>query len=58
MGRGKKAAGDLIPWNVCEQFGDKDFPQLCGARIIRIATHPNYQRVNIFQFSFENIIKY
>lgn len=48
MGRGKKAAGDLIPWNVCEQFGDRDFPQLRGARIIRIATHPNYQKVKVF----------
>lgn len=45
LGRGRKAAGDLIPWNICEQFGDKDFPKLSGARIVRIATHPSYQRV-------------
>lgn len=45
LGRGRKAAGDLIPWNMCEQFGDKDFPKLSGARIVRIATHPSYQRV-------------
>lgn len=44
--RGMKAAGDLIPWNITEQYGDKDFPRLAGARIVRIATHPNYQRVN------------
>ncbi|KAI8423217.1 hypothetical protein MSG28_014254 [Choristoneura fumiferana] len=44
LGRGRKAAGDLIPWNICEQFGDKDFPKLSGARIVRIATHPSYQR--------------
>lgn len=43
--QGKKAAGDLIPWNIVEQYGDKDFARLAGARIVRIATHPNYQKV-------------
>lgn len=46
LGRGKKASGDLIPWNVSEQYGDKEFPKLAGVRIVRIATHPNYQRVS------------
>lgn len=50
MNRGMKNAGDLIPWNVAEQYGDKDFARLAGARIVRIATHPNYQRV---QFKVE-----
>lgn len=45
MSRGRKAAGDLIPWNVSEQYNDKEFPKLAGARIVRIATHPNYQRM-------------
>ncbi|BFG01397.1 RNA cytidine acetyltransferase [Drosophila madeirensis] len=45
LGRGKKAAGDLIPWNIAEQYGDVDFPKLCGVRIVRVATHPNYQRM-------------
>ncbi|KAH8323887.1 hypothetical protein KR067_009594 [Drosophila pandora] len=45
LGRGKKAAGDLIPWNIAEQFGDRDFPKLSGVRIVRVATHPNYQRM-------------
>ncbi|XP_016937181.2 RNA cytidine acetyltransferase [Drosophila suzukii] len=45
LGRGKKAAGDLIPWNIAEQYGDRDFPKLCGVRIVRVATHPNYQRM-------------
>lgn len=43
--RGVKSAGDLIPWNISEQFNDKEFPKLSGARIVRIATHPNYQRM-------------
>ncbi|KAH8416759.1 hypothetical protein KR222_003284 [Zaprionus bogoriensis] len=45
LGRGKKAAGDLIPWNIAEQYGDRDFPKLSGVRIVRVATHPNYQRM-------------
>jgi len=28
------------------QFQDQEFGSLSGARIIRIATHPNFQRVN------------
>ncbi|XP_013101458.2 RNA cytidine acetyltransferase [Stomoxys calcitrans] len=45
LGRGKKASGDLIPWNVSEQYGDREFPKLSGVRVVRIATHPNYQRM-------------
>ena len=30
------------------KFQDDGFPSLSGARIVRIATHPNYQRVNSF----------
>jgi N-acetyltransferase 10 len=41
--RGKKAAGDLIPWTIAQQFQDPNFPGLSGARIVRIATNPDYQ---------------
>ncbi|CAG9762792.1 unnamed protein product [Ceutorhynchus assimilis] len=41
--RGKRASGDLIPWTVAQQYQDADFPKLAGARIVRIATHPDYQ---------------
>ena len=37
--RGIKPSGDLIPWNIREQFQDNDFPKLAGGRIVRIATH-------------------
>jgi N-acetyltransferase 10 len=37
--RGIKPSGDLIPWNIREQFQDNEFPKLAGARIVRIATH-------------------
>lgn len=41
--RGKRAAGDLLPWTVSQQFMDKNFASLCGARIVRVAVHPDYQ---------------
>ncbi|KMR04795.1 n-acetyltransferase 10 [Lasius niger] len=40
--RGRRAAGDLIPWTIAQQYQDDDFPVLAGARIVRIATHPDY----------------
>ncbi|PVD33452.1 hypothetical protein C0Q70_04708 [Pomacea canaliculata] len=43
LARGKRASGDLIPWTISQQFQDGDFPGLSGARIVRIATHPEYQ---------------
>lgn len=43
--RGIKPSGDLIPWNVREQFLDQEFPQLAGARVVRIAVHPAAQRM-------------
>ncbi|XP_066257074.1 RNA cytidine acetyltransferase isoform X1 [Euwallacea similis] len=41
--RGKRASGDLIPWTVGQQYQDTNFPKLAGARVVRIATHPDYQ---------------
>jgi tRNA(Met) C34 N-acetyltransferase TmcA len=46
MQRGKRASGDMIPWTVAQQFQDQDFPSLSGARIVRIATHSDYQGVS------------
>lgn len=43
--RGKRAAGDLIPWTISRQFNDSNFPSLSGARVVRIATNPNYQKM-------------
>ena len=43
LARGHRAAGDLIPWTISQQFGDSKFAQLSGARIVRIAVHPSVQ---------------
>ncbi|KAI9836538.1 MAG: N-acetyltransferase 10, partial [Sclerophora amabilis] len=42
LGRGQRAGGDLIPWLVSQQFQDDEFASLSGARVVRIATNPDY----------------
>jgi N-acetyltransferase 10 len=46
--RGQHVAGDLIPWTVSQQFQNNDFGQLSGVRVVRIATHPDLQRVSTY----------
>ncbi|ODQ82327.1 hypothetical protein BABINDRAFT_158946 [Babjeviella inositovora NRRL Y-12698] len=45
LNRGQRAGGDLIPWLVAQQFQDEDFASLSGARVVRIATNPEYSRM-------------
>lgn len=46
LSRGKRAAsGDLIPWTISRQYNDKNFAALSGARVVRIATNPNYLKM-------------
>ncbi|CDO96457.1 unnamed protein product [Kluyveromyces dobzhanskii CBS 2104] len=42
LARGQRAGGDLIPWLISQQFQDEEFAGLSGARIVRIATNPEY----------------
>lgn len=42
---GTRSAGDMIPWVIAQQFQDNDFAMLSGARVVRIATHPDYARM-------------
>uniref|UniRef100_A0A0N5CEW9 RNA cytidine acetyltransferase n=1 Tax=Strongyloides papillosus TaxID=174720 RepID=A0A0N5CEW9_STREA len=58
LGRGKRAAGDLIPWTVSQQFLDHDFPQLLGARIVRVAVHPDYQSMGYGQRAITLLTEY
>lgn len=43
LARGKREAGDLIPWTVSQQFQENEFASLSGARVVRIAVHPEMQ---------------
>lgn len=44
LARGEMPQGDLIPWTIGQQFQDPDFPSLSGARVVRIAVHPDMGR--------------
>lgn len=46
LSRGLRAGGDMIPWLVAQQFQESKFGLLSGARIVRIATHPDYASVS------------
>ena len=45
LSNGHIPSGDQIPWKFCEQYQDTVFPSLSGARIVRIATHPDDMKV-------------
>lgn len=45
LSRGHRAGGDLIPWLISQQFQDEEFASLSGARVVRIATNPNYSKM-------------
>lgn len=45
LGRGLRLGGDMIPWLVAQQFQESKFALLSGARVVRIATHPDYSNV-------------
>ncbi|RPD62967.1 DUF699-domain-containing protein [Lentinus tigrinus ALCF2SS1-6] len=42
LSRGFRAGGDMIPWLISQQFQENKFALLSGARVVRIATHPDY----------------
>ena len=56
--RGRRAAGDLIPWTVAQQYQDQDFPALAGARVVRIATHPDYHGMGYGSRALELLKQY
>lgn len=50
--KNKRASGDLIPWTIGQQYQDTNFPKLSGARIVRIATHPDHQGVSCYRIKY------
>ena len=58
LARGERAAGDLVPWTLSQQFCDADFAKLSGARIVRVATHPDAQRMGYGARAMELLLSY
>lgn len=58
LSRGNRQSGDLIPWTISQQFQDFGFASLSGARIVRIAVHPDVQRMGYGSRIMELLSKY
>ncbi|OQS05481.1 N-acetyltransferase 10 [Thraustotheca clavata] len=58
LSRGQRASGDLIPWTVAQQFQDNEFAGLSGARVVRIATHPDVTGMGYGSRAVELLTKY
>ena len=58
MEKGLHVPGDLIPWTTSQQFQEPNFAQLSGARIVRIAAHPELQRMGYGSRALELLTKY
>ncbi|KAI9495055.1 GNAT acetyltransferase 2-domain-containing protein [Zychaea mexicana] len=58
LSRGQRPAGDMIPWLVSQQFQDDDFASLSGARVVRIATHPDYANMGYGSRALELLKSY
>jgi N-acetyltransferase 10 len=58
LARGLKNAGDMIPWTISTQFQEQTFASLSGARVVRIATHPELQRMGYGQRALDQLAAY
>ena len=58
LARGHRSAGDLIPWTMSQQFGDNNFAQLSGARVVRVAVHPGVQGMGYGSRALELLYRY
>lgn len=55
---GLKNSGDMIPWTISTQFQESSFASLSGARVVRIATHPELQRMGYGQRALDQLASY
>lgn len=58
LAQGKRGGGDLIPWVVSQQFQDEEFAGLSGARVVRIATNPDYMGMGYGSRALELLEQY
>lgn len=58
MARGEAPSGDLIPWTLSQQFQESDFAQLSGARVVRVAVHPEMQHMGYGSRAIDQLVHY
>ncbi len=56
--QGISPSGDLIPWCVSQQFQNSEFASLSGARIVRIAVHPELHKMGYGSRAMELLTAY
>ena len=49
---GVRSRSGIIPWLITQQFQDNKFGLLSGARVVKIATHPDYASEFLSTFVF------
>lgn len=55
---GQRSSGDLIPWTIAQTYQDYSFGKMTGIRVIRLATHPDYQRMGYGTRALQLLEKY
>ncbi|CAF5149439.1 unnamed protein product, partial [Rotaria magnacalcarata] len=55
---GQRGSGDLIPWTIAQTYQDYTFGKMSGVRIVRLATHPDYQRMGYGTKALQLLEKY
>ena len=59
LARGRRPAGDLVPWTLSQQYQDTNFAtSLSGARVVRIATNPDYARMGYGSRAIKQLAQY
>ncbi|KAG5186846.1 GNAT acetyltransferase 2-domain-containing protein [Tribonema minus] len=58
LAKGQRSSGDLIPWTLSQQFQDTEFAGLSGARIVRVATHPDVQGMGYGARAMQLMLQY
>lgn len=58
LAKGHAGSGDMIPWTIAEYYQDSAFGELTGARIIRIATHPDLQKMGYGSKALDELEKF
>ncbi|CAF1031679.1 unnamed protein product [Adineta ricciae] len=58
LSHGQRNSGDLIPWTIAQTYQDYTFGKMSGVRIVRLATHPDYQRMGYGTKAIQLLEKY
>lgn len=56
--RGDRPPGDLLPWTLAAQFQRPDLASLTGARVVRVATHPDCQSMGYGSRAINELHRY